>query len=56
LPITNGSFLEAQFQSFADPLAVIHHGQHRAQSRLDVSKSSCSGLGVLEVPDLAKKV
>lgn len=29
LPIPNGSFLEAQFQSLADPSAVIHHGQHR---------------------------
>jgi hypothetical protein len=33
LPIANGSFLEAQFQSFDDPSAVIHHGQHRAQNR-----------------------
>jgi hypothetical protein len=32
LPIANGSFMEAQFQSFADPLAVIHLGQHRALS------------------------
>jgi len=30
LPIANGSFLEAQFKSFADPSAVIHDGQHRA--------------------------
>ena len=28
LPIANGSFLEAQFQCFADQSAVIHHGQH----------------------------
>jgi hypothetical protein len=28
--IANGSFVEAQFQSYADPSALIHHGQHRA--------------------------
>jgi hypothetical protein len=27
LPIANGSFLEAQFKSFADTSAVIHDGQ-----------------------------
>jgi hypothetical protein len=33
LPIANGSFMEAQLQSIDDPSAVIHNGQHRAQSR-----------------------
>lgn len=36
LPGAKGSFMEAQFQSFSDPSAVIHHSQHRAQSRLSV--------------------
>jgi hypothetical protein len=31
LPIPNCSFLEAQFQSFTDPSALIHNGQHRSQ-------------------------
>jgi len=30
LPIANGSLLKAQFQSFADPSVVIHHGRQRA--------------------------
>jgi len=29
LPVTTGSFLEVQFQSFADWSAVIHGGPHR---------------------------
>ena len=32
LQVANASFLESQFQTFADPSAVIHHGQHRARS------------------------
>jgi hypothetical protein len=32
-PIANGSSMEAQFKNFADPSAVIHHGQHRAPKR-----------------------
>lgn len=40
LPIANGSFLEAQFQFFADPSAVIHHGQYRARGgRLTVAQA-----------------